>query len=210
MSDTAIASPVAGSDTDTRWTLEVEPQGLVHEFPSCDSSTPDIARLRQLAAQLPSAAGEKRDALRSSIIRAISTPLFADPPSARIGAVLAGLLASKQPGRLDEAVEVLSQAGPELERFAIDAAQLNPPDQADPDFWFILIQALAKATAHKELPFLVDWALRSGKRHLIEAGILALAERTDAESRNRLKGLAQHESAFIRELVSEVLEDCTE
>lgn len=207
MGDTAtIAMRTISEDTTSRW-LEA-PQHKVSQVGHSDTSTPDTTRYWQMATQLPKAQGIHRDALRNALISAVRNPPLLEPPAAYISAVLDGLLASKQPGRLDEAIDILACAGPEVERFAIDAARSVRPSDEHDDFWFVVVQALGRVTATGAPHSLVEWALSSDRRQLIEAGISVLGERADEGSKKRLGQLAtEHPSVFVRDLAGEALED---
>jgi hypothetical protein len=211
MSDTATITlrlPNKAAD-DTATPSEVfDREGGVERADLADTTTPHTARYRQMAMQFPKASGNRRDALRNSLIKAIRHPPFAESPSSCIAAVIDGFLGSKQAGRLDDAIDILAHAGPDLDRFALEAGGLVEGDQYD-DFWFVVVQALSRATRSEVPHSRIDWALHSNRRQLMEAAIRSLAERGDAISKNRLERLAnQHHSEFIRKLALEALEDC--
>lgn len=171
--------------------------------------TPSAVEFRQMAKQLPATGGRERDALREEIIRAISSPSLEEPQSTYIQAVLEGFLSSKRPGRLDDAIEILPHAGAEFHRFIMETRTVNPPETTDPDYWYVLIRASGRTPDGRQTDDLIDWALNTGSRPLMEAAILALADRADDRSIARLRELANKcPSPFIRELVEEVLDDC--
>lgn len=147
-------------------------------------------------------AGDKKRALMPVIVRKVQA---SDSPSNEINAAIEKLLASPKEGRIDDAIDILSELGQWLDSFAMDV--IRRPE-VDDDYGYIIIRAIARAKRCRNAPFLIDWAAGSTNQSLREAAVGALGDLADPASVDRLRTIAQKDhSKFIRTMAQETLED---
>lgn len=207
MTDTALA--FSGKADTTMSVFRHGRASRVCPQSECDSSTPSIITFRHLLARYPRSSGSDRRVLRSEIVRRVAESRFSPSgPDPYLQAVLDEMLQTKQVGRLDDAIEILAHAGPELAQFVQEAQLRHPFATTDSNYWYVLIRALGRVPPTPTSDWFIDQALSSRLRPLVEAAVLALAERGDEASRRRLRSLREKpDSPFLRELLDEALAD---
>ncbi len=148
--------------------------------------------------------GDQRDAARSAIIQKI---LNADNPDEYIQTTVQTLISSARPGRLDDAVDILSECGPRLEQFVNEVLlQSMQIDDADEDFWYVLIRGIGKSTLPSARMF-----VRMLWPNSPDAAVEALGDIGGDESLKRLREVAAGDSPeFVRNLAAEIIEECFE
>lgn len=164
---------------------------------------PPTVRFEHEVGRFHRALGKERDAARSAIIKKL---LAADEPDEYIQTALRAFVSSARPGRLDDAIDVLSQCGQLLPQFVSEVLTRSQPPSVDEDYWYVLIRSIGKSSL-PSAKLLVEllWS-RSP-----EAAVEALGDIGDAESLDKLRGIAaKHPSEFVRTLASEVIEECAE
>jgi hypothetical protein len=170
-----------------------------------DSRTepPEALRFEHEVARFQRATGSERDASRSAIVRRILT---ADYPDDYVETVLQTLVFSSRPGRLDDAVDILSETPRVLPQFISEALSQPQAAGADEDYWYVLIRALGKSSLPSSRIFIeLLWSKSP------EAGIEALGDLGDAQSVRRLRAVASSDASdFIRQMAAEILEECSQ
>lgn len=157
------------------------------------------------------ALGQERDAARSAIVKKIIT---ANKPDEYIQTALHTFISSSRPGRLDDAIDILSQCGQILPHFVYEVRPRHQPEPInedywiDEDYWYVLIRSIGKSSlAPAEASSLVTslWS------HSPEAVLEALGDIGDEGSLKQLRDFAtKGESDFIQRLAQEILEECQE
>ncbi len=95
-----------------------QPIDSPHSVPKEDrTELPAVVGFEHELARFQRAVGRERDATRSTIVKRIRT---ADHPEEFIQTTIRALVSSARPGRLDDAVDVLSQCGQLLPTFIIE------------------------------------------------------------------------------------------
>lgn len=180
--------------------LEVHPAQIVEDQRTGPSSSMlldhEISRFQR-------SIGAQRDSLRNAIIRKI---VNADDPDEYIETTLQALIGSTKPGRLDDAVDILSQAGTVLPQFLHGSFSQLDVDDVDEDYWYVLIRAVGKSkspTARMYVEML--WS------RCPEAAVEALGDIGDEESIDLLRTVVKGApTEFMRTLAEEVLEECVQ
>jgi hypothetical protein len=166
------------------------------------TEAPQSTVFGQQVARFQRAVGAERMALRAVIVRSI---VSAEPSAdEQIEIVLQVPLESARPGRLDDAVDILAETGPVLERFVGGTLARSDGADRDEDYWYVLIRALGKSKSE-----MVRSHFESLWNQSPEAVVEALGDLGDAESLRRLQEIAGGDAPeFIRRLASETLRDC--
>ncbi len=165
---------------------------------------PAALRFEHEVARFQRAVGHQRDAARSAIVRRI---LKADDPDEYIQTMAQTLVSSALPGRLDDAVDILSECGPRLEQFVNGVLpQLIQSDEADEDFCYVLIRGIGKSTLPSARMFVeLLWSKSP------DAAVEAMGDIGGDDSLKRLRGVAAGDpSEFVRNLAAEIIEECFE
>jgi hypothetical protein len=164
---------------------------------------PQSLRFEHEVGRFHRALGQERDAARSAIVKKL---LAVDEPDEYIQTALRAFVSSSRPGRLDDAVDILSQCGRLLPQFVSEVLTRPQPTSVDDDYWYVLIRSIGKSTL-PSARLLVEllWS-RSP-----EAAVEALGDIGDAESLKKLRVVAAGDpSEFVRSLATEVIEECSE
>lgn len=160
-------------------------------------------RFEHELARFQRAVGSERDASRSAIVRNI---LAADYPDEYVETILQTLILSSCPGRLDDAVDILSETPRVLPQFVSEVLSQPRAAEPDEDYWYVLIRALGKSSLPSSRMFIgLLWPKSP------EAGVEALGDLGDAESLRRLRAVASTDASdFIRQMAAEILEECSQ
>ncbi len=175
-----------------------------HRDEDVRTEPPASLRFEHEVARFQRAVGHQRDAARSAIVRRI---FKADDPDEYIQTMAQTLVSSALPGRLDDAVDILSECGPRLEQFVNEVlSQPMQIDDADEDFWYVLIRGIGKSTLPSARMFVeLLWSKSP------DAAVEAMGDIGDDESLKRLRGVAAGDpSEFVRNLAAEIIEECFE
>jgi len=142
--------------------------------------------------------------LRLQLARVIA----AEPsPHLCIGLALSILVAESEPGRLDDAVDLLCELADHLIAFSINELRVNPPNGMNDDRWYAIIRALGKLN-HR---IMVQGFRHSPYRTVREAVVEALGDLGDTESLKMPSEIAQQdESPFIRQISQDIALELTE
>lgn len=145
--------------------------------------------------------GGHRDAARATIVRKI---LKAEDPEEHLEICLQTFLLSARPGRLDDAVDVLSETGAVLQQFVCALVAQPSASDVDEDYWYVLIRALGKSRLPSASMYIEALWLKSP-----EAGVEALGDLGGDESLRRLQTVAASDrSDTIRQLATEIIKEC--
>jgi hypothetical protein len=149
------------------------------------------------------AVGRQRDAARSAIVKKL---LAADDPDEHIQTAVRTLVSSARPGRLDDAVDILSECRRLLPQFVCEVLSQPQTTEIDEDYWYALIRGMGKSTLPSARMFVeLLWSKSP------EAAVEALGDIGDDESLNRLRAVAAGDrSDFVCQLAAEILEECSE
>jgi len=133
------------------------------------------------------AVGRKRDAARSAIVKRL---LKEDDPSEFIQTTVRTLVSSARPGRLDDAVDILSECGNLLPQFIFDLLTQPQTKEIGEDEWY--------PSARMFVGML--WSKSP------EAAVEALGDIGDEESLKRLRAVAADDpSEFVRQLAAGII-----
>lgn len=139
--------------------------------------------------------------LRSLVIERIRQ---SDSPSALIRLLLRVAISSRRAGRLDDAIDVLSQVDQSLTRFAADDFLRENHPGAEDDYWYVVLRALGKSRLSKAHELVeIFW------RFCPEAAAEALGEINSESSMEKLKLLVADEgvNGDVRALAREIIEE---
>jgi hypothetical protein len=113
-------------------------------------------------------------------------------------------VSSREPDRLDDAVDFLSALGSRFITFAMDRLISSPPNGANDDYWYVIVRALGRMG----LLSMIKGFASSPHRTVREAVVEALADVGDKTSLMLLREFAtSDESSFIRNLAQESLSE---
>jgi len=161
-----------------------------------------VVRFEHQVARFQRATGRERDAARAAIINKL---LATDDPDAFLNTVIQTLTLSKRPGRLDDAVDILSKCGHLLPQFICEMLSQNQILPVDEDYWYVLIRSVGKSNLPAARMF-VDLLWTKSR----EAAVEALGDIGDDESLKRLHDIAAGDpSARIRQLAAQAIEECS-
>ena len=161
---------------------------------------PQVLRFEHEVARFQRALGTERDALRSAIVRKI---MAADYPDEYVEVVIQTFVLSSRPGRLDDAVDILSETPRVLPQFVSELLSQPPDNERDEDYWYVLIRALGKSSLSSARMFIEMLWPKSP-----EAAVEALGDLGGPESLQRLRDIAGTDaSEFIRQMAAEILEE---
>lgn len=147
--------------------------------------------------------GAQRDSARRAIIRKI---VNAQLPDEYIETTLQTLIGSTKPGRLDDAVDILSEAGAVLPQFVCEALTQSESDDVDEDYWYVLTRAIGKSKLPTARIYVEMLSPKSP-----EAAVEAFGDIGDSESLDRLRAVAKDgPSDFIRQMAAEMVEECSQ
>jgi hypothetical protein len=160
-------------------------------------------RFAREVASFQRSVGTQRDAARGTIVRRILT---ADDPDEYVGTVLQTLLSSRRPGRLDDAIDILSATGPVVATFICEMLSQPQVTEVDEDYWYVLIRALGRSQIPAARMF-IDLLWQKSP----EAAVEALGDLGNAESIARLRTIAGSDgSDRIRQLAADIIEECSQ
>ena len=164
---------------------------------------PEALRFEYEVARFQRAVGRQRDAARSAIIKKLLT---ADNPDEYIQTAVHTLISSARPGRLDDAVDILSQCGRLLPQFVCESLPQPQTTEIDEDFWYTVIRGMGKSGFPSARMFVeLLWSKSP------EAAVEALGDIGDDESLERLRAVVAGDSPeFVRNLATEIIEECFE
>lgn len=164
------------------------------ELPKMFRISNDVSRFQRLV-------GRERDSARETIVDTIRISLS---PDQSVECLLRTFISSPIPGRLDDAVDILSQIGDILTRFVREVMSLPEHPDVDEDYWYVLIRALGKTNLPLSRQIVSSLWMKSE-----EAVIEALGDFGDTQSIDRLEEIAAQDlSRTNRELAAEILEEC--
>ncbi len=164
---------------------------------------PAALRFEHEVARFQRTVGSQRDAARSAIIKKV---LAADGPDEYIQTALRVLVSSAQPGRLDDAVDILSECGRVLEQFVCEVLTQPEATEVDEDYWYALIRGMGKSGLPSARPYIeLLWSKSP------EAAVEALGDIGDDESLTRLRAVATgDQSGFVRQSAAMIVAECSE
>ncbi len=167
------------------------------------TESPPAMRFAREVASFQRSVGTQRDAARGTIVRRILT---ADDPDEYVGTVLQTLLSSRRPGRLDDAIDILSATGPVVATFICEMLSQPQVTEVDEDYWYVLIRALGRSQIPAARMF-IDLLWQKSP----EAAVEALGDLGNAESIARLRTIAGSDgSDRIRQLAADIIEECSQ
>lgn len=124
---------------------------------------------------------------------------------------------SAHEGRLDTAIDVLSQLGEELLRYATEylindskSWNLLYPTRAykpNDDYWHILLRAIGQlqVVSHERVRF-VRMCMNASSRYISESVLLALGDIGTTDAKIEIRKFLSNDDPFIAELAEEILE----
>ena len=175
--------------------------GLLEE--DVKTEPPAALRFEHEVVRFQRAVGRQRDVARSAIVKKLLT---ADNPDEYIQTALHTLISSARPGRLDDAVDILSECGRLLPQFVHEMLSQPQTSEGDEDYWYALIRGMGKSTLPSARMFVELLWPKSP-----EAAVEALGDIGDGESLKRLHEVAVGDpSDFIRQLAAGIVEECSE
>jgi hypothetical protein len=137
------------------------------------------------------------------IVKRIRT---ADHPDEFIQTTIRTLVSSAQPGRLDDAVDILSQCGELLPTFIFEVLSQPQATGIDEDYWYVLIRGVGKSALPSASIFVEMLSSNSP-----EAAVEALGDVGSEQALKRLRAVAAHgPSPFIRQLAAGIIDVCSE
>ena len=137
------------------------------------------------------------------IVKQIRT---ADHPDEFIQTTIRTLVSSARPGRLDDAVDILSHCGEFLPALIFEVLSQPQATGIDEDYWYVLIRGVGKSGLSSAAMF-VDMLWSSSP----EAAVEALGDIGSEQSLKRLRAVAAHgPSPFIRQLAAGIIDECSE
>ena len=111
-----------------------------------------------------------------------------------------------RPGRLDDAVDILSQCGELLPNFILEMLSQPQATGIDEDYWYVLIRGVGKSALPSASIFVEMLSSNSP-----EAGGRVLGDIGSEQALKRLRAVAAHgRSPFIRQLAAGIIDECSE
>jgi hypothetical protein len=161
---------------------------------------PKSIQFRNDVAQFHRMVGRERDAARAEIVRKIRT---ADDPDEFILTTIFTLISSTRPGRLDDAIDVLSECGRRLSQFVVSILTQPQAKAIDEDFWYVLIRAVGRSGIPSARMFVeLLW------RESPEAAVEALGDIGDEDAIRRLRAVAGDASlGSVRQLAADIIDE---
>lgn len=174
--------------------------------PLSTQTPPDLV-LRETTKAFLQARDPERTQLRRNIVRM----LLDDPNSFTLTkTVLEALVQSNKPGRLDDAVDILSQTQPDLYLLASSMLMRSSdkPQSRRDDYFYVIIRSLGRTGGTPRAKDFALWASSFPMLAAREAVVQALGELEYPWSRELLQKMATNDpSDFIRDLARETIEE---
>jgi len=164
--------------------------------------TPVEARIQAYTNQYSNAFGRKREAVRAMLVRLVSNSQY---QARYLGHATKLILSSPLQGKIDEAVSLFVNSGPDaLGALVSETLPLMPPDEENGDYWYVIIRAMGFLGQSSE----VTQFINSPHVRVREAVVEALGDLGDEYSLSLLKNLSDTDTSnFIQRIARETLED---
>ena len=174
----------------------------------------ESCRFRSILKRLLAAKGPERKKLRTAVLSYLQ---FSPRSDELINELITDCVDSTTEGRLDVAIDVLSQLGPRILRYAQeflfndiktwDRRYPNRAYEPNDEYWYILLRSVGQSHA---VPFdkvqFVRMCRTAESRQIVEAVLEALGDIGTTDAVVEIKKLIAHEDAFISRLAKEISE----
>ena len=206
--------------SESTWTHELEDSTKARlEFPTSTENCESTA-VQDLVSTLLVSKGNRKQEIADEILQRIR---ISEDSAIQTAWTLYLILRSTKPGRVDDAIGLLSRLGPSIFVDAImDAFMRRPPfsgDRTNPDdyrlsddYWYVLIRSLGPMIQQGEssLWTLLDIAIRYPNPAIREAAVETLGEIDDERVVAKLEIVARDDtSVAVRRLAQEIIEELT-
>lgn len=191
---------------------------LTHEMDldafAADAST-EAFRFRSILARLFNAKGETRENLRKTLLEYLR---FSPRSDDLINTLISECVESKVEGRFEIAIDVLSQLGSQILRYAQeflfndikcwDTRYPNRAYEPNDEYWYVLLRSVGQSHA---VPFdkvqFIKMCRTAESRQIVEAVLESLGDIGTTDAVIEINKLINHEDPFISSLAKEILEN---